>query len=204
MLTPNPIHNDDRLLSDFLERLQKIFAAMDQEYKRATEQYQFQCDGCTDNCCLTRFYHHTYLEYYYLHQGFKKLDPRKRSEVLLKAKEVCRDTARADEKEMPVRVMCPLNADSLCDLYPYRPMICRLHGIPHELRKPGQNVIHGPGCGTFDERCAGNRYYRFDRTPYYKEMARLENEFKQALGLDGRIRMTVAEMIVSIAQMKKE
>jgi hypothetical protein len=35
-------------------------------------------------------------------------------------------------------------------------------------------------------------------------MARLENEFKQALGLDGRIRMTVAEMIVSIAQMKKE
>jgi len=204
MIESNHMHNDDRLLSDFLERLQEIFAAMDQEYKRATEQYQFHCDGCTDNCCLTRFYHHTYLEYFYLHQGLKKLDSRKRSEILSKAKEACRETARADEKEMPVRVMCPLNADSLCDLYPYRPMICRLHGIPHELRISGQNVIHGPGCGTFDERCADNHYFGFDRTPHYKAMARLESEFKQALGLEGRIKMTIAEMIVHIVQKKME
>jgi hypothetical protein len=31
-------------------------------------------------------------------------------------------------------------------------------------------------------------------------MAKLENEFKQAAGLDGRIKMTIAEMIVSIAR----
>jgi Fe-S-cluster containining protein len=201
---PNPVHNDDRPLCDFLDRLREIFAAMDREYKRAAEQYQFQCDGCTDNCCLTRFYHHTYVEYHYLRRGFKELDPRKKCEVLAKAEDVCRATADADAKRLPMRLMCPLNTDSLCDLYPYRPMICRLHGIPHELRKPGQHVIHGPGCGTFDRRCADNRYYRFDRTPYYKEMAGLENEFKQALRLKSRIKMTVAEMIVSIAQMKKE
>ena len=200
MLEPNRIHIDDRLLTAFLGRLRDVFGAIDQEYNRATEHYQFQCDRCTDNCCLTRFYHHTYLEYYYLHMGFKKLAPRKRSEVLLKAKEACRETTKADEKEMPVRVMCPLNADSLCDLYPYRPMICRLHGIPHELRKPGQNVIHGPGCAAFAERCADNQYFRFDRTPYYKEMARLENEFKQALGFTRRIKMTVAEMVLRIEQ----
>jgi hypothetical protein len=79
-------------------------------------------------------------------------------------------------------------------------MICRLHGIPHELQKPGQKVIHGPGCSTFDERCAHKRYFKFDRTPFYVAMAKLENEFKQAMGLDGRIRMTIAEMILRIAR----
>ena len=191
---------DDCDLTAFLVRLRDILAAMDQEYNRATEHYQFRCDGCADNCCLTRFYHHTYLEYYYLRRGFEKLDSRKRGEVLSKAEEVCRDTAKADEKEMPVRLMCPLNYDSLCILYPFRTMICRLHGIPHELQKPGQKVIHGPGCSTFDERCADKRYFKFDRTPFYVAMAKLENEFKQAMGLDGRIRMTIAEMILRIAR----
>ena len=202
MTAPNQIPVGDHILSDFLDRLLEIFVAMDREYERATGQYQFQCDGCTDNCCLTRFYHHTYLEYHYLRRGYEKLDLRKRSEILVKAREVCRVTAKADEEKMPVRIMCPLNDDSLCDLYPCRPMICRMHGIPHELRKPGQNAIHGPGCATFDARCANKPYFKFDRTPYYKEMAMLENKFKQAAGLEGRIKMTIAEMIISITQKK--
>jgi Fe-S-cluster containining protein len=200
----DPIHFDDSLVNSFLERLQDILAGMDQEYIRGTEHYQFQCDGCKDNCCQTRFYHHTYLEYYFLRMGFAKLDSRKKGEILLEAEAVCRETVRSDFKKLPVRLMCPLNYDSLCALYPFRPMICRMHGIPHELQKPGQNVIHGPGCGTFDARCADKRYFKFDRTPFYLKMAKLENEFKQALGLDGRIRMTVAEMILSIIQMKKD
>ena len=204
VLKPNPIHIDDRFLTAFLDRLHDIFRAMDREYTRATEHYQFQCDGCMDNCCLTRFYHHTHLEFYYLRMAFKNLESRKKNEILLKAEKICRETARADEKEMPVRLMCPLNDDSLCTLYPYRPMICRMHGIPHELQKPGQNLIQGPGCGTFDDRCATKPYYKFDRTPFYLEMAKLENEFKLAAGLTGRIKMTIAEMILSITQMKKD
>ena len=196
----DPINFGDSRLSSFMAQLQKILGAMDQEYNRATEHYQFRCDGCADNCCLTRFFHHTYLEYYYLRRGFEKLDSRKRGEVLSKAEKVCRDTARAVKKKMPVRLMCPLNYASLCILYPFRPMICRLHGIPHELQKPGQKVIHGPGCSTFDERCADKRYFKFDRTPFYVAMAKLENEFKQTMGLDGRIRMTIAEMILRIAR----
>lgn len=203
-LKPNPIHIDDRPVTAFLDRLCDIFSAMDQEYTRATEHYQFQCDGCMNNCCLTRFYHHTHLEFYYLRRGFENLKSRKKSEILLKAESVCRETAKADDKETPVRLMCPLNDDSLCTLYPYRPMICRMHGIPHELQKPGQNCMNGPGCGTFDDRCSNKPYYKFDRTPFYLEMATLENEFKQAAGFDGRIRMTVAEMILSITQMKQD
>ncbi len=194
------IHPDVPMPTAFLDRLGDIFSAMDREYTRAAEHYQFQCDGCMDNCCLTRFYHHTHLEFYYLRMGFENLESQKKSEILLKAEKVCRETAKADEKEIPVRFMCPLNDDSLCTLYPYRPMICRMHGIPHELQKPGQNLIQGPGCGTFDDRCATKPYYKFDRTPFYLEMAKLENEFKQAAGMTGRIKMTIAEMIKSIGQ----
>ena len=204
VLELNPIHNDDRFLTACLDRLRDIFAAMDPAYIRAAEHYQFQCDGCTDNCCLTRFYHHTYLEYYYLHRCFEKLDPREKDEILVKAGDVCRETARADENDMPVRLMCPLNYDNLCSLYPARPMICRMHGIPHELQKPGSKVIQGPGCSTFDDRCSHKPYYKFDRTPFYLEMAKLENEFKQTAGLDGRIKMTVADMIVNIMQIRNE
>jgi len=199
-----PNHIDDRRLSAFLDRLRDIFTAMDLEYARAASHYQFQCDGCANSCCLTRFYHHTFLEYFYFRRSFEKLDSRKKDEIIVKAEEVCRETAKADEKDMPVRLMCPLNDDSLCTLYPFRPMICRMHGIPHELQKPGQNVIHGPGCSTFDERCADKGYFKFDRTPIYVALANLENEFKQTVGIEGKIKMTVAEMILSITQEKKD
>jgi Fe-S-cluster containining protein len=197
MLEMIPNHIDEQPLTAFFNRLRDIFAAMDQEYVRAATHYQFECDGCTDSCCLTRFYHHTYLEYFYLRRSFDKLDPRKKDEIIVKAEEVCRETTKADENDMPVRLMCPLNTDSLCSLYPFRPMICRMHGIPHELQKPRQNVINGPGCLTFDKRCADKGYYKFDRTPFYVALAKLENEFKQALGVEGRIKMTVAEMLLS-------
>ena len=200
ILKQNPNDFDHHLLIAFLDRLREIFTAMDPAYIRAAEHYQFQCDGCKDNCCLTRFYHHSYLEFFYLRAGFENLDSRKKGELLLKADAVCRETAQADKNQIPVRLMCPLNHDSLCTLYPYRPMICRLHGIPHELQKPGQKVIYGPGCATFDERCSNKQYTKFDRTPFYIELAGLENEFKQAAGVAGKIKMTIAEMIVSIAQ----
>jgi Fe-S-cluster containining protein len=195
---------DDSLLSAFLDRLGDIFAAMDREYGRAAKHYGFDCDGCADSCCLTRFYHHTHLEYFYLRRRFEKLGPREKDGILAKAEAVWRDTAKADEKDMPVRLMCPLNIDSLCSMYPFRPMICRMHGIPHELQKPGHHVTKGPGCTTFDERCADKGYFKFDRTPFYVALAKLENEFKQAAGIEGRIKMTIAEMILSIAQQTED
>jgi hypothetical protein len=108
-------------------------------------------------------------------------------------------TARVDHNAEPVRLMCPLNFDELCILYPYRPMICRLHGIPHELKKPGQKTIYAPGCETFDHRCGRLGYFEFDRTPFYRELAELEQEVKPALGITAKFKMSVAEMIVTNA-----
>jgi Fe-S-cluster containining protein len=197
---PFPAELHDATLSAYFDRLQQIFAGMDQKYNQAAAYYGFVCNGCEDNCCLTRFYHHTYLEFLFIHDGYNKLELTERNVIRAKAEAVCRQTAQANDKAAVLRLMCPLNDAGRCLLYSYRPMICRLHGIPHELQKPGRPVCYGPGCGAFDERCSGRPYSKFDRTPFYFEMAGLENEFKKAVGLTEKIKLTIAEMIIRIEQ----
>lgn len=199
VLIPPAYSLHDPILTVFFDRLQHLFTAMDQQYAEAARHYGFHCAGCEDNCCRTRFYHHTYLEYLYIHKGLKKLDHHRQGQIQSKAAEVCRETAEADEKSASVRLMCPLNHDGLCSLYDYRPMICRLHGISHELKKPGQRPTKGPGCGLFDHLSSGKSYYKFDRTPFYLKMAQLESELKQAAGFKPRIKMTIAEMIAAMS-----
>jgi len=179
----------------YIDRLKQIYAAMDRAYNRVAGRYGFACDGCRDSCCRSRFYHHTIIEYDYLIQGLKTLNLEKRKEVTTRALHVVDETTGADQSGTAVRIMCPLNFDELCILYSYRPMICRLHGIPHELQKPGQMPVYGPGCDTFDRHCGHKDDLKFDRTPFYHQVAILEHEVKQAMGFDGKIRMTVAEMI---------
>lgn len=170
---------------------------MDQKYQEAAKYYGFNCKGCEDNCCLTRFYHYTLIEYLYIKEGFHCLENKKQVEVKQRSLAVCRKTDEADEKGKPVQQMCPVNFGSLCVLYPYRPMICRLHGIPHELRRPDQGILNSPGCGTFALKCYGKKHFKFDRTPFYMQMAALEKEMKQAVGMTQKIKMTVAQIIVT-------
>jgi Fe-S-cluster containining protein len=183
--------------STFLKRLKKIFASMDQKYQEAADYYGFNCKGCEDNCCLTRFYHYTLIEYLYIKEGFHCLENKKQVEVKQKSLAVCRKADEADMKGKPVKQMCPVNFGSLCALYPYRPMICRLHGIPHELQRPGQGILNSPGCSTFALKCQVKTRFKFDRTPFYMQMAALEKEIKQAVGMTQKIKMTVAQMIVT-------
>jgi Fe-S-cluster containining protein len=183
-------------LADCIRQLKRIYAAMDDAYDRTAKQYGFSCDGCRDNCCRTRFYHHTRIEYIYLKEGLMSLDADTREQVKLRARTVIDKTEKAQESPVTTRLMCPLNVDTRCILYPYRPMICRLHGIPHELKKPGQPANKGTGCDTFGSRCGQQPYIPFDRTSVYRDMAKLEQEVKQALDFDGKFKMSVAQMIL--------
>ena len=184
-------------LTVYLQRLKQICADMDAAYARAARRYGFSCDGCRDNCCRTRFSHHTLIEYLYLKEGLMTLSPDLQDQVTSRAISVNDTIAKARGNPAATRLMCPLNVDTRCILYPYRPMICRLHGIPHELQKPGQPPIMGPGCGTFDSRCGQQPYVPFDRTPVYQDMAKIEQALRQATGFEGRMRMTVSEMILN-------
>jgi len=183
----------------YINRLQAVFAAMDREYNRVAALYGFECNGCGENCCQSLFYHHTHLECLYIKEGFKTLGAVKTEAIKSRAKDICRQSAAAGAKQRPPRIMCPLNFDGRCILYHYRPMICRLHGIPHELQKNGRNKIYGPGCATFDAMCADKAYFKFDRTFFYFELAGLENEFRKAAGVSGKIKLTIAEIIDSFS-----
>ncbi len=188
---------DRKIFAPFLERLKIIYSAMDKKYQEAADYYNFYCTGCDDNCCFTRFYHHTLLEYFYIMEGYNTLVNEKQVEVKRRALEVCRKTREPDEKGVSVRLMCPLNVNNLCLIYTYRPMICRLHGISHVLQRPGQGVLYAPGCEVFIEQCQQKEPFKFDRTPIYREMAELEKELKQAIGITQKIKMTVAQMLVT-------
>lgn len=182
-----------------IQRLKQIYTAMDHAYDGAASNYGFTCDGCRDNCCRTRFYHHTIIEHAYLKEGLMALKPEMQDQIKLRAMTVIAATENAHGNPEAARLMCPLNFAARCILYSYRPMICRLHGIPHELKKPGRQAIMGPGCETFNRRCGHQRYFQFERTPFYRDMAKLEKELRQAIGFDGKIKLSIAEMIVKDA-----
>ena len=155
--------------------------------------YDFQCNGCEDNCCRSLFFHHTLIEKAYLLHGFNQLSQDIKEESITRAKIYYSKTFIESGSLDSLKLMCPLNWDGMCILYKYRPMICRLHGLPHELHKPGNAIYHGPGCdaGLFDSK----KYLVFDRTPFYIEMAEIEMEFLRKTHKNGRIKETVAQML---------
>ena len=189
----------------FWKRLGDLFSLMDRKYEEAASHYGFACEGCEDNCCMTRFHHHTFLEVFYLKRAFAALPSETRTEAAKRAQDVVRHHAEAEKKRETARVMCPLNVEGKCLVYESRPMICRLHGIPSELNPPGRPASAGPmitpGCDLFTRRCKRMNYRKFDRTPFYIELAALEREFKEKYGFDGKIKMTVAQILLCESQL---
>lgn len=180
-----------------IRQVTELFTLMDQAYDAAAEQSGFVCHGCRDNCCMTRFYHHTLMELVYVKSGVAALPSRQQRILHQRAHDARQRMDQLSQRNEPVRVMCPLNEGQRCMLYSQRPMICRLHGIPHQLHRPDGQTRTGPGCDAFYTQCRQAAVV-LDRTPLYVEMAKLEQQIRQAVGYHGKIKMTIAEMIVDI------
>jgi Fe-S-cluster containining protein len=147
---------------------------------------------------MSRFYHHTLLEYLYLKSGLAQLTPRALAKVTAKSESALKQMAAMEQGDEPVRVMCPLNEDGRCILYAHRPMICRLHGVSHALRRPDGKIQAGPGCDDFYAQCGQTTGSHLDRTPLYTAMAKLERQLRTELGFNEKIKMTIAEIILKI------
>jgi Fe-S-cluster containining protein len=174
-----------------------LFADMDRAYDLAAAQAGFACHGCVDNCCQTRFYHHTLMELLYLRSGLAVLPAQHQIRIRSHAREADRQMALLERRSEAVRVMCPLNEQGRCVLYACRPMICRLHGIPHGLRRPDGRVVTGPGCDAYEIQCATAGNIRLDRSLLYTAMAGLERKLRDQLGFNQKIKLTVAQMIIA-------
>jgi hypothetical protein len=74
-------------------------------------------------------------------------------------------------------------------------MICRLHGLPHELNRPEYQPVKSPGChaGLFSDK----PYIKFDRTPFYIKMAQIEADYRKEIKMRGKIKESVAQMLIS-------
>jgi Fe-S-cluster containining protein len=188
---------DPRKQADHLDELDRLFERMDRAYLQVADRYGFVCNGCEQNCCLTLFYHHTILEYLFIKSGYQTLAPAEQAALRRRAGQVLAVYDRAGTGQQKVREMCPLNREGRCRLYRYRPMICRLHGVPHQLCKPGGMALPGPGCAEFEKRHGRQVAVRFDRTPFYIQLADLERRLRNTFGLHQKIKMTVAEMIAT-------
>ncbi len=186
-------------LSYVFQKLSDVFQAMDNAWDEIAAKYQFQCNGCKDNCCQSLFFHHTHVEKAYLTHGFNLLPMADKTEIIDKARDYCDTTfdpeAPSDTEAASKKIPCPLLLEGRCRLYQFRPMICRMHGLPHELHKPGFPVIKGPGCDA--GRFAEKTYIPFDRTPFYREMAGVEMEFRTVSGKTGKARETIAQILLS-------
>ena len=193
MILPDP----DRLRT-FFERLRAVYDSMEEAYDEAALHYGFTCEGCTDNCCTQRFFHHTLSEYLYLMEGMKTLDDERRAEVLTLAKVVTDTYPRELEAGEILPLMCPLNFGGLCALYEYRPMICRAHGLPHRFQRPDGKNIEGGGCHRFEAEHLVTVY--IDRTEFYRGLAELERDLRAELGFTGRYKKTTAQMLLDMTE----
>lgn len=183
------------------ERLRKIYQAMEEEYDEVARRLEFSCKGCPDNCCDSYFLHYTYVEWVYLWQGMRQLSLQKQQEIIDRARRVVRQYADELALERRPVVMCPLNEEGLCVLYPFRLLVCRTHGVPATMTRPDGRRLTFPGCfrcqNIVDERKSeAGKIPMVERTPLLRQLALLENDLVQ----DHRdrcpkIRMTIAEML---------
>ncbi|HKK90711.1 MAG TPA: hypothetical protein VJ936_04880 [Desulfobacteraceae bacterium] len=182
--------------STFFEKLHRLYQEMDKEWEEAALYYNFQCSGCSENCCETEFYHHTLIEKQYLLHGFQQLDKQTRKKSIKKARLVNKKRAESRQKKENARIMCPVNENGLCLLYPFRPMICRLHGIPHELRRPGYDPVKMQGCSYGAPLFNAKPYFTFDRTAFYTKMAQIEMQYRVFTRKREKVKQTVAQILL--------
>jgi len=196
---------DSTFSAPFIQRIRNLSSTIDKAYAEAARYYGFDCKGCDRNCCKEFFCHYTLAEYMFLMHGLALLEQEDKRALFRRAEEVKQWYRLHDAARQSERVMCPLNRNGFCVLYAYRPMICRLQGIPHLVKTPGQPLRRGPGCHVFNEniRMVPHADCGFDHTPFYTEMAAIEREIRNTLQYQDRYKKTVADMLVDIRDAEK-
>ena len=191
-----------QLSPSIISRIKKLYQEMETAYDEVAVRFKFSCKGCPDNCCDSYFRHHTYVEWSYLWFGFRQLPKERQQEIVNRAKEYSAECKEAESKGEHPQLLCPLNENGLCILYPYRLMVCRTHGVPASMTRPDGQSLSFPGCFRCQE-IVENQYIngenipRMERTKLLREMVAIENDlFAGKRHLYPKVKLTIADMLV--------
>ena len=177
---------------DLFQQLAELYSRMDRAYTRIADTLAFDCRNCSDSCCYQTFFHFSWIEYLYLLKGLSELPGAEKTKVM----ESCRENCGAGPSKRPC---CGANREGLCLLYPHRPMICRLHGVAYRLTRPDGKLVRGPGCYRFESLTKPGLPAELDRTEFYAALADLEQHTRLRLAVTARLRMTVAQMLLTLS-----
>lgn len=192
------IMSKSMLPPDISQKIAELYSDMEKAYDELAQSIDFTCNGCPDNCCDSYFQHHTYTEWAYLWEGLNALPEEQRESFIKRAEEYVIKSEEMLARDERPNIMCPINVDGLCGLYPHRLMICRMHGVPSAMTRPDGKRMEFPGCFRCQEIVAGKTdVAHLDRTEMYQRLIQLEMEW---LGMKRnilpKVKMTLAEMIV--------
>ncbi len=181
-------------------RLADLYERMASAYAQTAAEAGLTCQGCQQNCCVSFFQHHTYVEWSYLWRGMNELPEERRALYLSRARDVVEQYRQALALGVQPSAMCPVNDDGLCGLYQHRLMICRLHGTRNTMLLPNGDRRVFTGCYRFVSNVtdmADETVPTLDRTELYKELVQLEMAYVgKRLAVLPKVNMTLAEMLL--------
>lgn len=162
-------------------RIAELFQGMDRAYCRVAAEVGLSCEGCDGiRCCTVDLRMFTSAEMDYLRAGLDRLEPHVRDAVQDRCRSMVESKLRDPDGEEYRNMVCVLNLDGRCALYDYRPMICRLAGLPHFAVRPDGSLLESGGCERFRVQIENlDPSLRIDRTGFYNSMAALELETVQ-------------------------
>ena len=153
--------------SPIFKKYEVLVKATEDVFARVKSDFP-ECVKCETGCsdCCHALFDLTLIEALYInHQFNKEIDEAKKAELIEKANradrkiyKIKRNAHKAASSGMTEdeilnqiaeeRVRCPLlNDEDKCDLYAYRPITCRLYGIPTAIRERS----HTCGLSGFNE-----------------------------------------------------
>ncbi|NLY42168.1 MAG: YkgJ family cysteine cluster protein [Desulfovibrionales bacterium] len=180
-------------LTTYFTEYESLVAQIDALFKNVSEKFadEVKCkEGCSD-CCHALF-DIPLVEALYLNAKFQEVDEKERNKILIEAdkadrkanvlkKKISKDAEQSESADIlgrvaQERIRCPLLSEvNVCQLYAFRPITCRVYGIPLEI----EGKSHTCGLSGF---IPGNSYPAVKIHRVQDELLRISNQILDDLG----------------------
>lgn len=180
-------------LTTYFTEYESLVAQIDALFKNVSEKFadEVKCkEGCSD-CCHALF-DIPLVEALYLNAKFQEVDEKERNKILIEAdkadrkanvlkKKISKDAEQSESADIlgrvaRERIRCPLLSEvNVCQLYAFRPITCRVYGIPLEI----EGKSHTCGLSGFTP---GNSYPAVKIHRVQDELLRISNQILDDLG----------------------